>query len=79
MGFAAFSVSGNPHDKSSIAARDRGAEILNFGNIVRRRWEITPVCSVICMTYSITNIRIYSASARCDCRGCEIAVSVKNG
>lgn len=73
------SASGNPHDSRSIRTRDSGAVYFHFGNIAYKRCVITPVCSVMCMTYRSTNTRIYSASARWLCNGCERAVSVKNG
>lgn len=75
----AGSRSGRLHESRSITASDTGAAPLSFGNIACIRWAITPVCSVICITNSITKTRIYNASALCDCSGWESAVSVKKG
>lgn len=43
------SDSGSAHENRIITPRENGAETLNFGNIIRRRCEITPVCRVMCM------------------------------
>ncbi len=73
------SVMGMLQDSGSMTASDRGAAHFSLGNIAWSRCAAAPVCSVMCMTKSITNTRIYSASARWDCSGWESAVSVKNG